>query len=242
MEAQWTPFLPAFCELRRLVGSGALGGPLHLYSDFGQSLDEASHPRLFEGAGAGVLLDFGVYPIVLALQLLGPVGTVRAALRHNARGVDVQAALQLVHVGGGQSQLAASMQSALPNSTVLSGRLGRVRLDSPVMGAEWLQTVHTAPALAAPRAAGAPGAQQRLVAALRRQAWLRRVKAARADGRRSAHSFGAKPLPAAAEAFHRAARRRCARERRDAGRDLARGAARHRCRPPGQPVSMKCRP
>lgn len=191
MEAQWTPFLPAFRELRRRVGSGALGSSLHLYSDFGQSLDEASHPRLFTGPGAGVLLDFGVYPIVFALQLLGPVSSVRAALTHNANGVDVQAALQLEHAGGGQSQLAASLLSALPNASVLSGSAGRVRLDSPVMGAEWLQAVQTTPAPAAARDDGAPGAKQRLVAALRQQPWLRRLKAARAAGVRSEHSFGA---------------------------------------------------
>ena len=191
MEAQWTLFLPALRELQRIVESGALGGSPHLYSDFGQSLDAASHPRLFNGPGAGVLLDFGVYPIVLALQLLGPVRSVRAALMHNKSGVDVQAALQLEHAGGGQSQLAASLQSALPNASVVSGSSGRAWFDSPVMGAEWLRTVHATPAIAPTRRDGAPGAKQRLVAALRRQPWLRRLKAARADGQRSEHPFGA---------------------------------------------------
>lgn len=191
MEAQWTPFLPAFVALRRLVEEGALGHSMRLHSDFGMSLDAASHPRLFTGPGAGVLLDFGVYPIVLALQLLGPVVSVRAAISHDPSGVDVHAALQLVHAGGGRSQLAASLQSAMPNATSVSGSRGRVQLDSPVMGAEWLHTVHVEPVQASGRDDHAVGAKHRLVTALRRQPWLRRLKASRPPGRRSHHPFGA---------------------------------------------------
>lgn len=189
MEAQWTTALPAYRELLRIAGARALGEPVLLQSEFGVALDPASHPRLFEGEGAGVLLDFAVYPIVLALQLMGPVRSVQAALRRNEAGVDVHASLQLSHAGGGLSQLAASLVASLPNRTTLVCAGGHVELDSPVMGAEALRSRAVAPARAQTGLGG--GAKQRLVAALRTRRWLRRLKARLARPRASQHAFGA---------------------------------------------------
>ncbi len=189
MEAQWTPALPAYRELLRLARERALGTPVLLHSEFGISLAPASHPRLFEGEGAGVLLDFGVYPIVLALQAMGPVRSVRAAVQRNAAGVDVHASLQLVHADGGHSQLAASLVATLPNRTSLSCSSGNVQLDSPVMGAERLHVRATPPAQAAAGAGG--GTKQRVVAALRQQRWLRKLRTGLAGRGGSDHPFGA---------------------------------------------------
>lgn len=191
MEAQWTPFLPAFRALQRQVDDGSLGTPQHLYSDFGYVLDADDHPRLFKGVGAGVLLDFGVYPIVFARQLLGPVVSVRAAIRYNAAGVDVQAALQLVHRGGATSQLAASLVASMPNASHVDFSHGTARLDSPVMGADWLSIRRTTPSRSVRRPSGPPGAKDQLVELLKRQPWLRRLKAASASGTRTDHPFGA---------------------------------------------------
>jgi len=189
MEAQWTTALPAYRELLRLARARALGEPRTLQSEFGLALEPATHPRLFEGEGAGVLLDFAVYPIVLALQAMGPVRSVQAALARGAGGVDVHAGLLLTHANGGQSQLTASLVAALPNRTTLGCARGHVQLDSPVMGAEALVVRPMAPA----GAAGAPGggAKQRLVATLRRHRWLRRLRARLATPRASEHPFGA---------------------------------------------------
>lgn len=190
MEAQWTTALPVYRELLRLVRERVLGEPVQLHSEFGIALDPASHRRLFEGEGAGVLLDFGVYPIVLALQAMGPVRDLRAAIVRNAAGVDVHASLQLEHAGGGQSQLVASLVATLANRTTLSAARGLVQLESPVMGAERLQIRETSPSVAA-TVADDGGAKRRIVAALRRQRWLRKLRAALAGGRASEHSFGA---------------------------------------------------
>ncbi len=189
MEAQWTTALPAYRELLRIAARRTLGAPLQLHSEFGIALDPASHRRLFEGEGAGVLLDFAVYPIVLALQALGPVRSVHAAIERNAAGVDVHASLQLVHAGGGQSQLAASLVATLPNRTSLSCTHGNVQLDSPVMGAERLHCRATTPIQTPAHATG--GAGQRAMAALRRQRWARRLREALAGGGAGEHSFGA---------------------------------------------------
>ena len=196
MEAQWTPFLPACHELRRLVNTRALGDPMHLYSEFGQSLDESGNERLFAGAGAGVLLDFGVYPIILALQLLGPVASVRAALRYNAAGTDVQASLQLVHTGGGQAQLAMSLVAAMRNMTALNCSHGLAELNAPVTGAEFVQIRRALPAKGRRQSGEGRNVMQSVVAKLRQHAWIRHLIASRTRGQRSAHPYdGNRYLP-----------------------------------------------
>ncbi|MEP6505558.1 MAG: Gfo/Idh/MocA family oxidoreductase [Betaproteobacteria bacterium] len=191
VEAQWTVHLPAFLALKRLVESNGLGAVSHVASTFGRSLDAATHRRLFEGPGAGVLLDFAVYPIVLARALLGPVTSVRAALAYNAARVDVQASLQLTHAGGGQSQLGASLVAELANTSSVSGSHGLVTLVSPVMGVEALALRSTTPARGADGPPAPAGAKQRLAAALRRQAWVRRLKSRLQRARVETHAWGA---------------------------------------------------
>ena len=191
VEAQWTVHLPAFLALRQAVAGGELGTVTHVASSFGRSLDPASHRRLFEGEGAGVLLDFAVYPITFARILLGPVTAVRASLSRTAAGVDVQAALQLAHAGGGQSQLAASLVAELANTSTVSGSHGLATLVSPVMGAEAIELRRGAPYVAGDEVAAPAGAKQALVAALRRQGWVRRLKSALGGPRAQAHPFGA---------------------------------------------------
>ena len=188
VEAQWTTALPAYRELLRLAHGRTVGDPLLLHSEFGIALDPASHQRLFEGEGAGVMLDFGVYPIVLALQVLGPVRSIEAAVRRNSVGTDVHASLQLVHENGAHSQLAASLVATLPNRTSLSCSGGNIQLDSPVMGAESL-LCRAAPAARTTSDIGG-GAKQRLVAALRRQRWVRKLKSSLSTGGASQHAFG----------------------------------------------------
>lgn len=188
MEAQWTTALPAYRELLRHARTHSLGEPVVLHSEFGIALDPGSHRRLFEGEGAGVLLDFGVYPLVLALQVMGPARAVHAALRRNAAGVDVHATLQLEHVDGGHSQLAASLVATLPNRTTLSCSQGNLQLASPVMGAEDLRGRVTAPVRASTGEEG--GTKGKLLAALRRQRWVRHLRGALVRERASRHSFG----------------------------------------------------
>lgn len=190
VEAQWTCALPAYRELLRFAHERRLGEPVLLHAEFGISIDPASHTRLFEGEGAGVLLDFAVYPIALALQSMGAVNSVSAVIRRNSAGVDVHASLQLAHADGGHSQLAASLITTLPNQTTLSCTAGRVQLDSPVMGAESLRVLATFPTQGRGGDNG-PGVKQRALEALRSRRWLRKLRGKISPGRVLEKSFGA---------------------------------------------------
>jgi predicted dehydrogenase len=135
MEAMWTPFLPAYQTLRRLVSEGAAGRPRHLHFEFGYPADPKSYPLLFTKVTGGVVLDRAAYGISLALQLFGGVEKVDAALTLED-GVDVDACLLLSHVGGGRSQLTLSMTSLLFNTATVACDRGYIGLVRPTIGSE----------------------------------------------------------------------------------------------------------
>jgi len=135
MEAMWTPFLPAYQTLRRLVSEGSAGVPHHLHFEFGYPADPKSYPLLFTPVTGGVVLDRAAYGISLALHLFGDVAKVDAALSLKD-GVDVDASLMLSHVKGGRSQLTFSMTSLLFNTATVACDRGYIGLVRPTIGSE----------------------------------------------------------------------------------------------------------
>ena len=80
MEALWSRFLPAYVELRRLLGERVIGDVLLVEADFGFALPVDPAHRLYDLAmGGGCLLDLGIYPLQLATMVLGPAASVAAA-------------------------------------------------------------------------------------------------------------------------------------------------------------------
>lgn len=182
VEGLWTLLLPAYGRAGDIIAAKGFGRPTHLNASFG-------YPRTDDGslaASGGVLLDRGVYPISLAIKLLGPVERVGAEIVDRA-GTDVDANLQLVHRSGGQAQLAASFTALLPNMAVISGTGGSVTLEPPLLGSERL-TIRVANAEGSGRAppSGKPTPKDmlRAIPALRR---LNR----RLGEKRESHTFGA---------------------------------------------------
>jgi predicted dehydrogenase len=94
--------------------------------------------------GGGALLDIGVYPVWLALLLLGPVTSVSAAGDVSEDGVDVLSGLLLGHEGGAVSVLSASMSSVAVQDAVVEGTLGRVHLEAPVYAPTAMTVLHAA--------------------------------------------------------------------------------------------------
>ena len=133
MEAMWTRFLPATATLLEVVESGEVGRLRALHAAVGSVVPPAAGGRLHDPAqGGGALLDIGVYPVWLALLLLGPVTSVRATGEVSDAGVDVLTGLLLGHEGGAVSLLSASLSSVASGDAVLEGTSGTVRLVAPL--------------------------------------------------------------------------------------------------------------
>ncbi|MFC3688809.1 Gfo/Idh/MocA family protein [Aquipuribacter hungaricus] len=151
MEAMWTRFLPVTAELLDVAASGEVGRLRALHASIGSLVPPEPGGRLHDPQqGGGALLDIGVYPVWLALLLLGPVSSVAVAGEVSPGGVDVLSGLLLGHEGGAVSLLSSTLSSSAAGDAVLEGSLGAVRLEAPLWAPPALTVLHGAGVSAQP--------------------------------------------------------------------------------------------
>lgn len=126
MEAMWMKFNPLHRELRRLVVEGLIGDPRSVRGAFGMPFPPGGSRWVAE-LGGSTILDQGIYPVTLAMWLLGEVAAVRASgvVRD---GVDVSARIELEHGDGRFSQLACSVLEFVDPSASVSGSSGWIEI------------------------------------------------------------------------------------------------------------------
>ena len=148
MEGLWTHFLPAYQRVQSIADQATLGSPQHLSAAYGFPANRESRPRLFDQEDGGVILDLGVYPVSLALRLLGPARSVKSRVVRDEVGVDTHMAALVTHESGATSQLSASFDALLSNEATLSCREGAAKILAPLFGAERVTVDRYAPAKA----------------------------------------------------------------------------------------------
>ena len=133
MEGMWTRLLPAMQLARTLIAAGRIGTPRTLFASFATAdmvdlADSFFRPEL----GGGVLSHRGVYPISLAIDLLGPAGLVSAVVVRGETGIDEEATALLRHSHGAVSMIYTSARTNADNCLVLMGTEGTLRLCGPI--------------------------------------------------------------------------------------------------------------
>ena len=72
MEAFWTRFIPTTLKILELIEEDEIGRVLSVKADFGFKASFDPTGRIFNRElGGGSLLDIGIYPVFLALLILG---------------------------------------------------------------------------------------------------------------------------------------------------------------------------
>lgn len=133
MEGMWTRFLPALQLARTLIAEGRIGAPRSLSASFAvaQMVDPAN--SLFNaGLGGGATGHRGVYPISLAVDLLGPAVLDSAVVIRGETSVDEEATATLHHANGAVSTLYAGTRTTADNSLTLLGTEGNLRFAGPI--------------------------------------------------------------------------------------------------------------
>lgn len=129
MEAFWTRFLPHYIKMKELIAQGKIGTIRYLNAEFGFIPTPPFPARLYEPAlGGGALLDIGVYPIFLALDLLGKPDRIDAVMTPASTGVDEQCAITFTYNTGAIAHLFCSFASNLATGADIAGDKGRIRL------------------------------------------------------------------------------------------------------------------
>lgn len=129
MEALWTRFIPATEKLLELLNAGNIGKILTVHADFGFKSAFNPESRLFNKAlGGGALMDIGIYPIYLALLLLGKPKTIKAVARMTETQVDSYCAMLFDYDHSAQAMLEATFESDTPVEAIIYGEEGIIKM------------------------------------------------------------------------------------------------------------------
>jgi len=132
MEGMWMRFHPLILKARSMVQSGELGEIRLLSAEMGYRTHFDARNRYFSlELGGGSLMDRGVYPLSLALDLLGPPSEVTGRALMESTGVDATSHLVLNYSKGAMALLTSSLTCHLRNEAVIVGSLGEIRLHDP---------------------------------------------------------------------------------------------------------------
>lgn len=129
MEAFWTRFLPQYIKLTEIINSGTIGEICTISADFGFRASDPPAQRLHDPLlGGGSLLDIGIYPVFLAISLLGRPVDLNAVMKPFSSGVDQQISAGLRFESGALASLQSTFLSDTPVEAVINGTQGRIRL------------------------------------------------------------------------------------------------------------------
>ncbi len=129
MEAFWTKFLPHYQLMKSMIAEGKIGKVQNVIANFGFIPAPPIAPRLYDPKlGGGSLLDIGVYPVFLALDILGRPDEVEATMTSSDQGTDNQCAIQFHYHNGMLAQLFSTFASNLSTGADIGGDRGRIRL------------------------------------------------------------------------------------------------------------------
>ena len=129
MEALWTRFLPTTRKMLELIENGTIGEVLSVKADFGFKASFDPHGRLFNpDLAGGSLLDIGIYPVFLALLVLGRPAVLRSLASIGETGVDEECGVLLQYPGGQLAHLHSTILAPTKTEAFIYGERGVVHL------------------------------------------------------------------------------------------------------------------
>jgi predicted dehydrogenase len=132
MEAMWTRFLPVMEKTLELIREGRIGQVRYVRADFGFPAPFNPEGRLYDlRLGGGSLLDIGVYPLFLCLQLLGEPDAIRAAGRLAPTGSDETCHAILQYRDGRSAVISSTLTCPTSITAEIGGTEGLIQLPSP---------------------------------------------------------------------------------------------------------------
>ncbi len=120
MEALWTRFFPFMHDLVAFKESGQLGKIVMVEADFGFKAPFKPESRLFDPAlGGGALLDIGIYPVFLAILMMGKPDRISARAIKGSTGVDLTTSIRFEYENAGFAHLHATLEA----NTAITARI-----------------------------------------------------------------------------------------------------------------------
>lgn len=116
MEGLWTNFMPHLNKVHEINLHNTYGTCLKVEADFSFTAEFNPKKRLFnKDLGGGALLDIGIYPVYLALKLLGSPQSIKATCKFAETGVDSSNLIQFQYASGATAALSSSFEKDTPS-------------------------------------------------------------------------------------------------------------------------------
>ncbi len=133
MEAMWSRFIPVYLAVKELIGNGVIGEVKFMTGDFGFKLHYSPDQYRFSlASGGGSLMDVGVYPISLALMLLGDPERVEGICRKGPSGVDTMERISMYYKNGAVADIRSAFDCQLSNGIWVGGDKGAIEIPGPI--------------------------------------------------------------------------------------------------------------
>ncbi len=131
MEGLWTNFMPHLKNLQELIKLETYGKCLTIEADFSFKANVDPEKRLFnKKLAGGALLDIGIYPVYLALKLLGKPNQIHATAEFSSTGVDLSNQIQFHYQSGAIANLSSSFDKNSPSTAKIVFEKATVELGS----------------------------------------------------------------------------------------------------------------
>jgi predicted dehydrogenase len=130
MEALWTRFLPSIKRTLSIIEKGMIGEVLSIKADFGFKADFDSEGRLYnQKLGGGSLLDIGIYPVFLALLVLGRPFNVKALATIGQTNVDESCGIIFKYTDSKLAILNSTILTKTATEALIYGEKGTIRIN-----------------------------------------------------------------------------------------------------------------
>ncbi|RRO22847.1 Gfo/Idh/MocA family protein [Flavobacteriaceae bacterium 14752] len=129
MEALWTNFMPTIKTLKDFQEKNTYGNIKHIQAEFCFKAPFDPKKRLFNPKlGGGALLDIGIYPVYLALKLLGKPNHISAESKLSTTGVDLETKMSFEYENGVKADLFCSFDQTKENFAFIEFEKAKVEL------------------------------------------------------------------------------------------------------------------
>lgn len=132
MEGMWIRFLPSIRQAIRMIDEGMIGRITSIRAAMSFKAPHDRDSRYFNPEqGGGSLLDLGIYPVFLAMLLLGKPRSIRAIGKISDEGVDEACSMLLNYKNGSHATLESSLVSTLDYPAEIVGEQGVIKILNP---------------------------------------------------------------------------------------------------------------
>ena len=132
MEGMWIRFLPSIQLAQRIIEQGMIGKVTSMRASISFKAPHEPENRFFDPElGGGSLLDLGIYPIFLALLILGKPCSIKAIAKLSEEGVDEACSVLFHYKNGSHATIESSLVSTLDIPAEIVGEKGIIKILNP---------------------------------------------------------------------------------------------------------------